>query len=91
MQYYSEEQHRRHLVRPGLTGWAAVNGRNTTSWEERFALDTWYVDHVSLETDLVILWRTVATVLSRQGVDPTDRATMPEFRGSPLQSASSAQ
>src|SRR5688572_19226258 len=55
MQYYSERQHRRHLVRPGITGWAAVNGRNTTTWEERFELDVWYVDHISLATDLLIL------------------------------------
>jgi sugar transferase EpsL len=91
MQYYSEEQHRRHRVRPGITGWAAVNGRNTTSWEERFELDLWYVDHVSLRTDLMILLRTVTTILSREGVDPKDRATMPEFRGSPPQKAGSAQ
>jgi lipopolysaccharide/colanic/teichoic acid biosynthesis glycosyltransferase len=87
MQYYSEEQHRRHLVRPGITGWAAVNGRNTTSWEERFDLDIWYVDHISLKTDVLILLRTVTTILSREGVDPNDRATMPEFRGNPPQKA----
>jgi lipopolysaccharide/colanic/teichoic acid biosynthesis glycosyltransferase len=82
MQYYSERQHRRHLVRPGITGWAAVNGRNTTSWEERFELDVWYVEHVSAATDLEILLRTVKTVLSRSNVNPHDQQTMAEFRGS---------
>jgi sugar transferase EpsL len=83
MQYYSEEQHRRHQVRPGITGWAAVNGRNTTTWEERFALDLWYLDRVSLRTDLLILLRTLETIVSRRDVNPTDLQTMPEFRGSP--------
>ncbi len=82
MRYYSDEQHRRHLVRPGITGWAAVNGRNTTTWDERFALDIWYVDNISLRTDLRILLKTLATIVSGKGVDPIDRATMPEFRGS---------
>lgn len=81
MQYYSEAQHRRHLVRPGITGWAAVNGRNTTTWEARFALDLWYLDHLSLETDLLILLRTLQTIVSRRDVNPSDGATMPEFRG----------
>jgi sugar transferase EpsL len=85
MEYYSEAQHRRHLVRPGVTGWAAINGRNTTTWEQRFELDLWYVDHLSLKTDLLILMRTVGTIVSRQGVDPKGHATMPEFRGSPPQ------
>jgi lipopolysaccharide/colanic/teichoic acid biosynthesis glycosyltransferase len=82
MQYYSEQQHRRHLVRPGITGWAAVNGRNTTSWEERFELDLWYLDRVSLKTDLVILLRTLETIISRRDVNPKGEVTMPEFRGS---------
>lgn len=83
MQYYSERQHRRHLVRPGITGWAAVNGRNSTTWEERFELDLWYLDHLSLGTDLVILLRTLATIVSRENVNPREQTTMPEFKGSP--------
>lgn len=82
MQYYSEQQHRRHLVRPGITGWAAVNGRNTTTWEERFALDLWYLDRVTLRTDLLILLRTLETIVSRRDVNPRGQQTMPEFRGS---------
>jgi lipopolysaccharide/colanic/teichoic acid biosynthesis glycosyltransferase len=82
MQYYSERQHWRHLVRPGITGWAAVNGRNTTSWEDRFELDLWYLDRVSLKTDLLILLRTLETVISRRDVNPEGEVTMPEFRGS---------
>jgi sugar transferase EpsL len=82
MQYYSERQHRRHLVRPGITGWAAVNGRNTTSWDERFELDVWYIEHASLATDLAILLRTLRTIASPGDVNPRDGASMPEFRGS---------
>ena len=82
MQYYSAEQHRRHLVRPGLTGWAAINGRNAISWEERFLMDVWYVEHLSLWTDLRILMRTLEAVLARRDINPAEQATMPEFRGS---------
>jgi lipopolysaccharide/colanic/teichoic acid biosynthesis glycosyltransferase len=82
MRFYSEEQHQRHWVRPGITGWAAVNGRNTTTWEERFELDLWYLDRVTLRTDLLILWRTIQTIISRRDVNPRDEQTMPEFRGS---------
>lgn len=78
---YSSEQARRHEVRPGLTGWAQVNGRNALSWEEKFALDVWYVDHVSLHLDLVILLRTVAAVLRRTGISAAGEATMAEFQG----------
>lgn len=81
MQYYSASQHRRHLVRPGITGWAAVNGRNTTTWERRFELDEWYIEHVSFKVDIEILLRTVATVFSRANVNPGGATTMPEFRG----------
>jgi lipopolysaccharide/colanic/teichoic acid biosynthesis glycosyltransferase len=81
MQHYSTDQHRRHLVRPGITGWAAVNGRNTTSWEERFELDLWYLDHLGLWTDVLILLKTVQTIVSRNNVNPHDGASMPEFRG----------
>lgn len=80
---YSPEQARRHEVRPGLTGWVAVNGRNTRSWEERFEQDVWYVDHQDFKLDLYILWRTVAVVLKSDDVDPVGMATMPEFQGSP--------
>lgn len=79
---YSPRQARRHEVLPGLTGWVAVNGRNTRSWEERFEQDVWYVDNYDLWLDLRILWRTVAVVLSRENVDPVGLDTMPSFQGS---------
>jgi lipopolysaccharide/colanic/teichoic acid biosynthesis glycosyltransferase len=79
---YSARQRRRHEVRPGLTGWAQVNGRNAISWEERFELDLWYVEHRSLLLDLRILLRTVGVALSGQGVAAPGEATMPPFRGS---------
>jgi len=78
---YSPEQARRHEVRPGITGWAQVNGRNATTWPERFHLDVWYVDHVSLGLDLRVVARTVAAVLRGEGVSAAGHATMPEFRG----------
>lgn len=78
---YTPEQARRHDVRPGLTGWAQVHGRNELSWDERLALDVWYVDHRSLGLDLKILWLTVAAVLSRRGISACGHATMPEFHG----------
>jgi sugar transferase EpsL len=78
---YSPEQARRHEVRPGITGWAQVNGRNTTTWPERFGLDVWYVDHVGLGLDLRVLARTVAAVMRGEGVSAAGHATMPEFRG----------
>jgi lipopolysaccharide/colanic/teichoic acid biosynthesis glycosyltransferase len=79
---YTSEQARRHLVLPGVTGLAQVSGRNGLTWEERFALDVWYVDHRSLRLDLWILWRTLVTVLRRDGVNAPGHATMPEFLGS---------
>lgn len=79
---YSREQARRHEVLPGLTGWAQVKGRNALSWEDKFALDVWYVDHWSLALDLRILWATVGKVLARSGVSAAGEATMPEFQGS---------
>jgi lipopolysaccharide/colanic/teichoic acid biosynthesis glycosyltransferase len=88
MQYYSERQSRRHLMRPGITGWAAVNGRNTTSWDERFELDIWYIDHASLATDVSILLRTLRTIASPGDVNPRDGGTMPEFKGSAPHTAS---
>lgn len=79
---YSPEQARRHEVRPGLTGWAQVNGRNAATWEDRLRMDVWYVDHRSLRLDLWILLKTVAIVLRREGISAHGSATMPEFRGS---------
>lgn len=78
---YSEEQRRRHEVRPGLTGLAQVRGRNAVSWEERFALDVAYVEHVTLKTDLWILWKTVAIVCKREGIQGENSVTMEEFHG----------
>jgi sugar transferase EpsL len=83
---YTPHQARRHQVKPGITGWAQINGRNATSWEERFDLDVWYVEHWSVVLDLSILWRTVLAVLRREGVSAPGHATMPEFRGSGEQS-----
>jgi lipopolysaccharide/colanic/teichoic acid biosynthesis glycosyltransferase len=79
---YTAEQARRHEVRPGLTGWAQVNGRNAISWDQKFALDIWYVDHRSLLLDFKILAATVASVLRRHGISADDNVTMPEFTGS---------
>ena len=78
---YSAEQARRHEVKPGLTGWAQVNGRNAISWEEKFEYDVWYVDHQSLSLDVRILARTVLKVLKGEGITAEDHATMPEFMG----------
>ncbi len=79
---YSPEQARRHEVKPGITGWAQVNGRNALSWEEKFRLDVWYVDHRSLWLDFKILGLTVRKVLVREGISAQGDATMPIFRGS---------
>lgn len=79
---YTPEQARRHDVRPGLTGWAQVNGRNALSWDEKFALDLWYVEHQSFALDLKILWRTIFKVFARQGISAEGEATMPRFEGS---------
>ena len=78
---YSKEQARRHEVKPGLTGWAQVNGRNSLSWEERFALDVWYVDHWSIGLDLRILCRTLLIVVRGRGVAQPGHSTMQEFEG----------
>jgi len=78
---YSATQARRHEVRPGITGWAQVNGRNALEWSDRLALDVWYVDNRSLALDLKVLWMTVARVFSRTGVTAEGHATMPEFTG----------
>lgn len=78
---YSPTQARRHEVRPGITGWAQVNGRNAISWPERFALDVWYVDHQSLVLDVRILWMTLRKVLLRDGISAEGEATMSHFKG----------
>ena len=88
MQYldrYSPEQARRHEVRPGITGWAQVNGRNAISWEDKFKLDVWYVDNQSIWLDIKILLLTVYKVFKRSGISANDSATMPEFMGSATQ------
>lgn len=79
---YTPEQARRHEVRPGITGWAQVNGRNTISWEEKFKLDVWYVDNQSLWLDLKILWMTLAKVFRREGISQEGQATASKFTGS---------
>ncbi len=78
---YTPEQARRHEVRPGITGWAQVNGRNAISWEDKFALDVWYVDNRSMWLDVRILWLTVRKVLVRDGISAPGDATMPKFEG----------
>jgi len=83
LQRYTPDQARRHEVRPGLTGWTQVRGRNALSWEEKFELDLWYVDHRSFRLDLKILGLTLLRVLARHGVNAPGEATMPEFLGSP--------
>jgi len=78
---YTPEQARRHHVRPGITGWAQINGRNAISWEEKFRLDVWYVDHRSLSLDLRILLLTIRRVLSGHGINEPGQATVTFFRG----------
>ena len=78
---YNDTQRRRHEARPGITGWAQVNGRNSISWEEKFKLDVYYVDHVSLAFDLKILWLTVMKVIQREGVNQSDDRPMQPFTG----------
>jgi len=82
LERYSPEQARRHAVRPGLTGWAQVNGRNATTWDERLRLDVWYVDHGSFGLDLRILAATIAVLWRRDGIHAPGSETMPEFRPS---------
>jgi lipopolysaccharide/colanic/teichoic acid biosynthesis glycosyltransferase len=78
---YNEEQRHRHDVRPGLTGWAQINGRNAISWEEKFKLDCWYVEHISLLLDLKIIFMTALKVFRREGISSETAATMEEFTG----------
>jgi len=84
LERYTPEQARRHEVRPGLTGWAQVNGRNAITWEEKFALDVWYVDHQSFWLDLKILALTIVKVFRREGISADGEETMPEFMGSEM-------
>ncbi len=78
---YTPKQARRHEVRPGITGWAQINGRNALSWEDKFALDVWYVDHQSLKLDTKILWLTIQKVIARDGITADGEATMHKFTG----------
>ncbi len=78
---YSKEQARRHEVRPGITGWAQVNGRNAISWQQKFEYDVWYVDHVSFVLDMKILWLTFKKVIVREGISQAGQATMEVFKG----------
>lgn len=78
---YSDEQRRRHEVKPGITGWAQVNGRNAISWEEKFKLDVWYVDHVSFSLDCKIILKTIKKVFYKEGIAASESQTMPLFRG----------
>ena len=78
---YSPEQARRHEVRPGISGWAQCHGRNAISWTEKFKLDVWYVDHVSLMTDMKVIWITIVKVLKRDGISQEGNATMEAFNG----------
>lgn len=78
---YSTEQARRHSVRPGLTGWAQVNGRNAISWQQKFEYDVWYVDHIGPLLDLKIIFKTIRAVLRREGISQAGEATMSEFMG----------
>jgi lipopolysaccharide/colanic/teichoic acid biosynthesis glycosyltransferase len=87
---YSPAQARRHLVLPGITGWAQVNGRNAISWEQKFLFDVWYVDHISFSLDLRILLRTVLRVFRAEGINAPGQATNEPFRGSSLSSAPAA-
>jgi sugar transferase EpsL len=81
---YSDEQSRRHLIRPGITGWAQINGRNAISWEEKFKLDVWYVNNQSFWLDLKILFLTIKKILIREGISADGHATIEKFKGSGL-------
>lgn len=78
---YSEFHRQRHLVRPGITGWAQVNGRNSISWQQKFDLDVWYVEHISFKTDLQIVLQTIKKVLKKEGINRSTEVTMPAFDG----------
>ncbi len=85
LERYTPEQARRHEAKPGITGWAQINGRNAISWDEKFALDVYYVDKQSFWFDLKILWLTLVKVLRREGISAEGHATMPEFMGSAME------
>jgi sugar transferase EpsL len=87
VELYTPEQKRRMKVKPGITGWAQVNGRNALSWEEKFALDVWYVDHQSLGLDLQILWLTLVKVVRREGITTQDGTLAQRFTGSPREAS----
>jgi len=78
---YNNEQKKRHNVKPGITGWAQVNGRNAISWEQKFALDIWYVDHQSFLLDMKILWMTMIKLFKRSGISSSSSPTMEKFEG----------
>ena len=78
---YSEEQMRRHEVRPGITGWAQCHGRNSLSWTEKFNLDVWYVDHCSMATDIEVIYLTIKNVIKREGITQEGHVTMESFNG----------
>jgi lipopolysaccharide/colanic/teichoic acid biosynthesis glycosyltransferase len=78
---YNNRQRRRHEVRPGITGWAQVNGRNAISWEQKFEYDVWYVDHIAFDLDLKIVWRTIGRVVRSEDISQNGHATMPFYRG----------
>jgi len=79
---YNNQQSRRHEVKPGITGWAQVNGRNAISWEQKFELDIWYVDNISFKLDLIIIYKTVIKVFQRKGISSSTSVTMEKFKGS---------
>ena len=81
LERYTAEQARRHEAKPGLTGWAQINGRNALTWEEKFAMDVWYVDNRSFRLDLTIILKTISAVIRREGISAAGEATMPEFMG----------
>lgn len=80
---YNQFQMRRHDVKPGITGWAQVNGRNAISWEKKFELDVWYVENISLKTDLLIVFKTILKILKSEGISAENSATMEKFMGTP--------
>lgn len=86
---YNEEQHHRHDVRPGLTGYAQAHGRNAVSWEDKFAMDVWYTKNISFWGDMKIMWCTIMTVLKREGISSATSVTMEEFKGTPAGNSSS--
>lgn len=78
---YNAEQRKRHLVKPGITGWAQVNGRNAISWEQKFELDVWYVQHISFPLDVKIFFRTIRNIVKSEGISQDGQATMEAFKG----------